>query len=331
MNKKEPSVFLVIPTIRNLDFLKNWNKANELESIHVIVVVDSQETSISVPKIRCRSITLYNHTDIENEFKKDSWIFPWKSASIRSYGFYKAYKRGADIIVTLDDDCFPHSPNFFEKHVQNLKIKLPTDWTPTYPFRDIMYTRGFPYFIREKVEVAVSHGLWSEIPDFDGMTQLNKGSINISTLPDILHIIPPGLFFPMSSMNLAFTRKAAPLMYQLLMGQTKEGTKWRYDRFDDIWSGIIAKKILDHLQMGTVSGSPFVRHKRASNVLTNIEKEATGIAQNESFWKFIKGIELKSNTIIESYREVATQMRSLQTDYFKKLSEAMLTWSGYFS
>lgn len=327
---KHMKTFLVIPTIRTLDSLKVWNERGELADLHIIIVADTEENSIPLPAIDCRSIVSYSHHEIETEFPDRHWIFPWKSSAVRSYGLYKAYAAGADVIITIDDDCYPDASDFAATHIDNLSTQLPSDWTPTYPFREAMFTRGFPYFVRDRKEVVINHGIWSGIPDFDGMTQIRHMDQRFNQLPDLLHIIPHGMYFPMSSMNLSFKREITPLMYQLLMGKQKDGTPWNFDRFEDIWCGVIAKKILDHCGLAVTSGSPAVHHNRASNVLQNIQKEAPGIAENETFWQRIRDLSLKSTTPRDAYKEVAAAIGSWESPYFRKLGEAMHIWLDLF-
>ncbi len=321
-------VSVVIPSIRTVDFLNDWER--DFKNADIIIVEDAAKKSIKPPKIQCNSLIHYDHSDMEKELGELSWIFPWKSAAVRSYGFYKAWQNKADVIISLDDDCYPDTPDFIHQHLQNLETKLPTDWCPTYPFREELFTRGFPYLNRAKIQTALSHGLWSEVPDFDGITQLMSNGKTYPQLPPILHIIPPGMFFPMSGMNLAFRAEITPLMYQLVMGFKKNGQSYGYDRFDDIWSGIFAKKVLDHLNFGAVSGSPFVRHARASNVFTNIKKEATGIEKNEVLWQAVAKVKLKSKTVVGAYKELMTAVELPKEEYFTTLRKAILQWLTLF-
>lgn len=116
--KKELKTFLVIPTIRNLSFLKNWKR--EFKNCHLIVIEDREMPRIAVPNKNFASINCFSYIDLDKDFGKDSWIFSRKNAGIRSYGFWKAFKMGADVIITLDDDCFPAQKNFVENHLKNL-------------------------------------------------------------------------------------------------------------------------------------------------------------------------------------------------------------------
>ena len=120
-------------------------------------------------------------------------------------------------------------------------------------------------------------------------------------------------------------------MYFPLMGEDNKGNKWGYDRFDDIWAGIFAKKIMDHLGYGVVNGSPFVEHRKASDPFKNLQKEAIGIETNEILWKHIDGLSLSGNTtLLECYKLLANNVSIQDTEYFSKLKQAMKIWVNFF-
>ena len=131
-------------------------------------------------------------------------------------------------------------------------------------------------------------------------------------------------------MNVAFSRKITPLMYMLLMGYDYKLNYFGFERFDDIWAGIIAKKVMDHLGLGVISGSPILEHQKASNPFDNLKKEAVGIKYNEFFWKIIDEIKLTKSSILDSYKEIARKAKFPREDYFDKLRKAMLEWSELF-
>ncbi len=320
--------FVVIPTIRNLDILKSW--AEELAACHLIVIEDHDNKEIRIPEVKCLSIQHYSRIDIKKEFGNDSWIFPQQSSAIRSFGFWKAYSQKADLIVTFDDDCAPKTLDFIRKHQENIASTFSHSWIPTYPYRKYLFTRGFPYTNRKEMPTKLSHGLWTNVPDLDGMTQIMKFDKPVTNLPDVLYQFPRSMYFPMSVMNLAFTSDVAVLLYQLLMGYSiKDGKYWGYERFDDIWSGIFMKKVFDHLEFAAVSGSPYVYHSRASSMFANLQKEARGIELNETLWKEVDAIKLKSNTPKECYIEIAKKMSKINP-YFKTTTKAMQIWAELF-
>lgn len=322
-------VFLVIPTIRNLDFLKEWKK--EFENCHLIIVEDNGEKTVNSKNLKFSSITHLTHSDIENDLGKKSWIFSRKNAGIRSYGFWKAYQKGADIIITIDDDCYPAEKDFVKKHISNLDFKVPYGWINTYPNPDYLFTRGFPYSVRNKIPVMISHGLWSGSLDLDAKTEINlKNSLNEKIYNNFRQIIPKGYFYPMCSMNMAFRKNITPLMFFPMMGQNLNGKKWKYDRYDDIWAGIFSKKIMDHLGMSVVSGSPFVEHRKKSNIKNNLEKEILGMKINESLWKSVNEVKLTKNDPKLCYLELAKKINFPKDKYFVKLQEAMKIWAELF-
>ena len=129
-------------------------------------------------------------------------------------------------------------------------------------------------------------------------------------------------------MNLAFKAKITPLMYFPPMGYDEKGRLWGFDRFDDIWAGVLAKKIIDHLNMVALSGSPYVEHRQKSSVLTNLKKEKSGIKVNEDFFQSVKKVELKSRSINGCYEELAKKIRLPNKQYFNKLKQAMKIWAN---
>jgi reversibly glycosylated polypeptide / UDP-arabinopyranose mutase len=322
------NVFVVIPTIRTLSFLEEWGDA--FKGTNLIIAEDHETKKITPPTEGFQNIYQYAWENIKKDFGKDEWIFSRKNAGIRSYGFWKAYTLGADIVITMDDDCYPVDRNIVEQHLNNLHTKAPEGWFPTFPDRRFVYTRGFPYSVRDKRKVVISHGLWTNKIDLDGINQKKYPKINIAPYPSVVQFVPPGQYFPMCSMNLAFTREAIPLMYFPLMGFDPEGNPWGYDRFDDIWAGVFAKKICDHLHLSVVNGSPFVEHRKASNAEVNIQKEKTGIAINETLWKAVDAVSLTQNTPALCYIELAQKIQFPKEPYFKHLHRAMETWGNMF-
>ncbi len=322
------NIYLVIPTIRTLRFLKDWK--NQFQDCHIVIIEDHATQEIETPKVPSKEVIHYTWKDVANDFGPKEWVFSRKNAGIRSYGFWKSYQRGADVVITLDDDCYPVEDGFIERHIRNLNLKSPDRWVNTYPHPDYVFTRGIPYSIRDKYRSVISHGLWTNKIDLDGQTEINFPSLHLPSYPPLFQFIPKGVYFPMCSMNLAFTRDVVPLMYFPLMGLDKNGISWGYDRFDDIWAGIFAKKIIDHLGLSAVNGSPFIEHRKASDVRSNILKEKNGMKVNESLWRAVDVVSLTMRTPESCYRELAEKVVFPKSQYFQKLKEAMIIWANLF-
>lgn len=322
------SVFVVIPTIRDLTFLKSWGK--EFKDCEIVVVEDHEKKEIKMPHIPAKAMHHFCWNDIRKDFADREWIFPRKNAGIRSYGFWRAYKMGAEVIITIDDDCYPVGDGFVSTHVENLSLQASQSWFPTYPHPKFTFTRGFPYKVRDESPVVISHGLWSGVIDLDAKTLVKYQKLNQDPYPPIRQFVPKGFYFPMCSMNLAFKRDVIPLMYFPLMGESVNGTKWGYDRFDDIWAGIFVKKIIDHLGWSVVNGSPFIHHKGASDRVKNVRREASGLVTNEQLWKRVDKVRLTKRSAARCYFELAEKIRLPQQRYFRKLREAMIIWGKLF-
>lgn len=315
---------IVIPTIRDLSFLEEWR--DEFAPHKIIVCEDHPEKQIDLPK--GFDIDHYSWKEMDAELGTSSWIIPRFNASVRSLGYWKAWQENPDMIVTIDDDCYPlpakegngrHAP-FIEKHWENLQQKATLGWELTAEF----HTRGFPYEVRNRAPVVVSHGLWCGVPDLDAPTQLVRPELEVPADPGV-KIMPRGTYFPMSGMNLAFRPEIAPAMYFLIMGRD-----WPFDRFDDIWAGVMVKKVCDHLNLAMCSGEPCVHHRRASNVFSNLKKEAAGIEANEYFWEAVDKVRLESDNVVGCYRELSEKL-PLEGEYWYKLREAMMLWADLFS
>lgn len=325
MTKK---IFIVIPTIRNLNFLNDWK--TQFKDAHIIVCEDKPQKTIKIPSVGKKTYH-YSWQEIDKELGKNNWIIPRKVSAIRNFGFLKAYQLGADTIITIDDDCYPvKNHHLVDLHRRNLEISIPQDWVNTYPDARHIYTRGMPYLNRNQSPVMLSHGLWTNVIDHDGPTSLQHLNFRAKYNEHFIQIIPKLAFFPMCSMNIAFKKEITPLMYFPLMGEDPAGNKWGFDRFDDIWAGIFAKKVLDHLGYGAVNGAPFIEHRRASDPFINLIKEASGIQVNEELWKKIQQVELSQNSIIESYRELINKVDFPKHNYFKSLKKAILIWLELF-
>jgi hypothetical protein len=114
------------------------------------------------------------------------------------------------------------------------------------------------------------------------------------------------------------------------MGEDAHGKRWGFDRFDDIWAGIFAKKILDHLGLGVANGSPFVEHRKASDVKKNLLRERRGMAANEDMWRWVSEVKFTQATILGCYRELAQKIVFPKSFYFTKLRRAMVVWARLF-
>lgn len=254
-------IAVVVPTIREdklKEFLNAWELLFTKHNIKLYIVKDGKNPTVNGKSIRevmgKYSNLIYNFND-----------------GVRNLGFAMAYKDGADVIISLDDDTLPYGDTI-QDHLDVLNTRKPVSFMNS--VEDI-YMRGFPYWAREEAPVMFSHGVWNGVYDFDASTQLLIGT------PQPKHIkmpVPRGVLMPVCVMNVAFRREVAPYYYQAPMFGD-------INRFADIWSGWEVKKAIDNNNWAMVTGYAKVNHNRASNPFTNLVKEARGIGMNEDYGK----------------------------------------------
>jgi reversibly glycosylated polypeptide / UDP-arabinopyranose mutase len=318
-------VVIVVPTIREnniKDFLSAWDR--EFQKATLVIVEDNPERTF---KIGGSNVQHFCHQDIDRDLGKEAWIIPRKTDCVRSYGYFKAWQLKPDMMVTLDDDCYPEegTKDFLQAHWERLNQVGKSDaWVSTL---DGILPRGIPYYNRERQEtrpVVLNHGLWNNVPDFDAPTQLlHERNPKPFTWRD--KTIPVGSYFPMCGMNVAIRPEAISAFYFLLMGRGYD-----FDRFGDIWAGVIIKKIADHLGYCVNSGRPAIKHLRASNVWANLRKEAPGLEINETLWSTVDSVKLTGTTFRQCYREIANGL-TIPGAYWDNLRKAMLTWTDLFT
>ena len=201
---------LVVPTIRE-NCLKLFLHAWQYESFDKIIVVEDNPTIT----FNTESVHHYSWKEIDDEWGENSWIFSHRDSAIRSFGFWKAWQLGAEIIYTLDDDCYPLPDEYFvASHTTNLEDTF--NWTELIPG---LRTRGLPYYNMGTLPVVANVGLWTNIPDLDAIQQIANPIIGFE--PDIKEnrVMPHGQYFPFTGMNFCFKKEVAVLTYFPLMGE----------------------------------------------------------------------------------------------------------------
>ncbi|KAK1281524.1 UDP-arabinopyranose mutase 1 [Acorus calamus] len=321
---------IVIPTIRNLDFLEMWRPF--FQPYHLIIVQDGDPSkTISVPD--GFDYELYNRNDINRILGPKASCISFKDSACRCFGFLVSKKK---YVYTIDDDCFvakdPEGKeiNALAQHIKNLLTPATPGFFNTLydPYREgADFVRGYPFSMRNGVSTAISHGLWLNIPDYDAPTQLVKPLERNTRYVDAVLTIPKGTLYPMCGMNLGFDRELiGPAMYFGLMGDGQP-----IGRYDDMWAGWCSKVICDHLGWGVKTGLPYIWHSKASNPFVNLKKEYKGIFWQEDIIPFFQNVVLpkECTTVQKCYIELSKLVKEKLghiDPYFQKLSESMVTW-----
>ena len=260
---------VVVPSNRPdrlVEFLAAWQPIFSRHGVELFVVRDEPETWATLP----------------------DWV-PRRTDMIRSWGFLQAYQTDADYVLTLDDDVRPlagqNGSDIFDQYERVFESGAPlSDYVDVGALTSAgVQMRGFPYVDREPATVAVQYGGWFGVMDYDARTQL-AGVPGSATFSNVVLPVPRGAAATCCIMNCAFRREVTPIMWQLPL------VEGRYNRWGDIWSGLIQKRVLDAIgQVMVINGRAPVLHKRASDPLANLERETPGIPFNEGMWQALAG------------------------------------------
>lgn len=256
---RDQKIAVIVPTIRPDElkqFKEAWFDQFRDHNVTLYVVEDGEKPNVNGMSVK----------DVMGKYSDLIYNF---NDGVRNLGFAKAYQDGHDIFISLDDDTRPDGDTIGD-HLSVLGQRFSTSWMNT---ANEYYMRGFPYKARVESECVFSHGVWNGVADFDASTQLVVGTPQL-TYP--MMPVPKGVLFPVCVMNVAFKRIVMPYYYQAPMFDD-------INRFADIWSGIEMKKAVDAMGHCAVTGFSSVIHKRASDPMKNLVKEARGVTMNEDY------------------------------------------------
>jgi hypothetical protein len=332
-------------TISSVNVLENLGKLMQSKNDFELVVVD--EGSETVRRMNRRRLNGLSYRFFgprerlawvkevtgRSRYKKFSVVAP-RSRGENSLAFALVLSEGADCVVELDDDVLPEE-SLIREHLAALRagttraVKSPkAKWYNTLrslelenPYRLEVFPRGHPYAYdarKEDYEIfpvepepsVLNMGLWTGNPDLDAVTILASGAVNGQSrifgkkLREHSLAVERGTYFSICSMNTAFRREAIPAMYQLYMNYMG------VDRYDDIWSGIFLKKIVDHLGVRVSIGAPTVSHNRRPRpIFEDIVKEANGMKLNEELWRAVDSFVLEGRSYWDCYSSLTAQLK----------------------
>jgi hypothetical protein len=255
-------------------------KFSELPGWQLIVVGD-----LKTPKSEYEN--LYNVRYLspeyqEKHYKKLSDLIGWNCIQRRNIGFIEAYRAGADVVATVDDDnipypgwgenimigkkvaahCYSNDNGFFEPlSVTNVSHL----WHRGYPIEFVSSRKNNVYHGMVEITPDVQADLWDGEPDVDAVCRLIYGNPVVKIEGD----------FPVTSTSTAiFNSQNTFLSRRILPYYTVVA---KADRMDDIWGGMILQKTTG---AKVIFGKPSVYHKRNQhNIISDAEREFMGYRQ----------------------------------------------------
>lgn len=320
------------------DYVFNIKK-HKHEDVNFVVVAD-KKTPLAAEDF-CRNLATESGFDIKyfsvaeqekylKDFPELAAEIPYNCIQRRNIGILYAYQKGADSIITIDDDNFVLKNDFLGHNLvvgENAElevVKSPNDWFNVCRFLEEenqmpFFHRGFPIsarWIKEKFtiskpkkgKVVVNAGFWLGDPDVDAVTRFNfqinavkfgRGAdIRLaSSYPSVadarnavIKFTRAANFMLASGTWSPFNSQNTALAREIIPAYFLSAKAQRYD---DIWASYVIRAISDHLGHYVAYGYPLVYQKRnPHNYFKDYEHEKYGMMLTDIFCGWLRDIKL---------------------------------------
>ncbi len=273
--------FIVITTI--YPPTKATMKFIEMGNWHIIIVGDKKtphEAYANLP------VSYLHPDDQERVYPELSEAIGWNCIMRRNIGFVEAYRRGADIVASVDDDNIPY-PNWGQtilvgKEVLAYNYTLdcpvfdplsvtnhPELWHRGYPIQDVPFSRTPRLTGMEKVKVQIQADLWDGDPDVDAVCRYIYNPVGLKL--ECPYIYTSDKLIPFNSQNTFLARDVLP--YYMVLPHV--------GRVDDIWGGYIAQHLLETRPVFTTPTT--YQDRNDQSIKKNLEDEVFGYLNTDSF------------------------------------------------
>ena len=261
-------------------------------------------------------------------------LLPWRSIQRRNLGYLIAYRGGADVIVSMDDDNFLHEPDYLAGHGQvgeAAAVRCVASDTGYWNVCSLLstapprrfYHRGFPLSQRWRpatlehrvrtARVAVNAGLWLGDADVDTITRFEEPFQVTGLAGDGEPVgLDAGTWSPFNSQNTAAVRDLLPFLYLIVAGGSLRGHRSTFTnfRYDDIWMSYFAKVAIDRMGDLVTFGRPLVVQKRnAHDLLTDLDRELVPMILTERLVEILRAIDLREGSYLALYHELIEALR----------------------
>ncbi|CAA6659824.1 unnamed protein product [Spirodela intermedia] len=178
-----------------------------------------------------------------------------------------------------------HPIDAVEQHLSNLRSPAtPFFFNTLYdPYRaGADFVRGYPFSMRTGVQCVLSSGLSRDPGD--------------CRYVDAVLTVPARAMMVVAGGNLAFNRAA--LGPALLPGFNLPGGGARWEAMAEIWCGLCAKLVSDHLGHGVKSGLPYVWRPSAAAAATTVGGSGGMAAAEQAVVSFFQTVRLPRTAVV---------------------------------
>jgi hypothetical protein len=269
-------------------------KFSQMFDWKLIVVGDLKTPHKSYDDVNC----IYMSPEYQQEnYPEVSEAIGWNKIMRRNLGFLEAYKLGADIIASVDDDNIPH--NNWGKFIRvgetitvdsySNSSSLVFDpmqmtnhselWHRGFPLVHILDSKNISYDGQVTEKILVQADLWDGDPDIDAICRMQYNPYGLKL--EIANPFISSQLVPFNSQNTFFAREVIP--YYMCLPYV--------GRMDDIWGGYLLQYLYPNTPL--FSYATTYQDRNLQSVYKNFEAEVLGYMRTKellddlSKWKDI--------------------------------------------
>ena len=322
-------------------YIANFNKYGR-KNVEFIIVGDLKtplEVEAYIKRINssdfpCIYLDVSEQERILRRVPEFAEFIPYNTVQRRNVGYLYAAERGADAIISIDDDNWPLDEfDFAGAHsIVGETMELDSEASSNGWYNSCsrlvsepprrFYHRGYPVSKRwqdeniqggmQRGKVMVNIGLWLDDPDVDTITRMEEPfTVTSVKEPKRCFAVAPGTLLPFNSQNTAFHRDILPLMYLITLPSGCEPLRGNNNfRYDDIWMSFFAKLVIDHMGGLVVIGPPHVRQARnPHDYMLDLRKEILPMEMTNRLAELLPQIKLTETTYTGAYQELIEELR----------------------
>jgi len=222
----------------------------------------------------------------EENFPELSEAIGWNCIMRRNFGFIEAYKRGADVVASVDDDNIPYD-EWGKDLIVGEEVTVPIYdcitgvldpmkltnhkelWHRGYPIDRLYESKYVEYVGERRRKVLIQASLWDGDPDVDALCRLTYAPKGLELT--IEKSFSSNNYIPFNSQNTFIAREVLPCFMMLP----------HIGRCDDIWGGYLAQFMFDTRPVFTKA--TVYQERNEQSVLKNLEDELFGYKNTSSF------------------------------------------------
>ncbi len=285
----------------------------QMEEWDIIIVGDLSTPHALYKKLakKYKNVT-YLDSDIQKKkHSKISKLIGWKSIQRRNIGFIEAYRMGADIVATVDDDNIPYK-NWGENLLVAKEIELDCYEPSALVFDPLSITknnfiwhRGYPIQLLDqrlnvksigkiKRKVLIQADLWDGNPDIDAIARIVYKN-PVASYKDVKKPYCSNKISPFNSQNTFLHRSVLPY-YAVLP---------HIGRMDDIWGSYIVQHYFPNSLIYNKAST--YQDRNTQDPVVNLEKELFGYKETnnllDDLQNFIDFLPKQTRTFWLEYRK----------------------------